>query len=347
MILEIEMRFNDIKRSVLEQFAEPEGCRVVPYITGCPGGGKSACVREIAYELQKAKGIPDCRVVEFNPSLRDPVDIMGVPDTRGEYTRWVPPEEFYALRHGVGPAVLIIEELSDATMAMQNPLCRVILDRKAGNLSLTDELYIMATGNRVEDRSGANRLSTKLANRMRTLKFETGLDDWCAWAVKAGVKPEVIGFLKFRPALLSDFDPKRELNPTPRAWADVSRVPMGLSPSVYYEHVAGSVGEGAASEFTAFLKVWRGLPDMAEFLKHPKDVKFDKKDPSVLYALVAKSVTAVTKRTFGKWYEFYTTLPEEFCVMAVTWAVRQCPGIVESKAFEAFSVDHADVLYNI
>lgn len=73
------MKFNDLKNSILVQFAEEQGHLVVPFVVGQPGGGKSACAREIARELQAKFNIPDERVVEFNPSLRDPVDIMGIP----------------------------------------------------------------------------------------------------------------------------------------------------------------------------------------------------------------------------------------------------------------------------
>ena len=131
--------------------------------SGAPGGGKSACAREVISELD----IDPDRVVEFTASLRDPVDVLGTPNNTGEYTRWVPPEEFYKLRRGVGRAALILEELSDAPVPMQNALCGVIYDKRAGNLQLSDQLFIIATGNRTEDKSGAARITSKLANRTR------------------------------------------------------------------------------------------------------------------------------------------------------------------------------------
>lgn len=337
------MKYSDIKASVLEQFAVPGGFSVVPYITGCPGGGKSACVREIARALQERRGIPDSRVIEFNPSLRDPVDILGIPDTRGEYCRWLPPEEFYAIRAGQGPSVLFIEELSDASMAMQNPLCRVILDRCAGQLRLSEELYILATGNRTQDRSGANRLSTKLGNRMRELRFDTDLEDWCRWAAKHNISPEIVGFLRFRPALLSDFDPLRTVNPTPRSWEDASKIPTSLPEPVFYEHLAGSVGEGAAAEYAGFLKIYRSLPDMDEFLRNPSRAKIGK-EPSVLFALCARISSVVSKENFPKFYKFFRTLPDEFCVMGVRECLLACPAIASTKAFMDFAERHQNAL---
>lgn len=40
------------------------------------------------------------------------------------------------------------------------------------------------------------------------LEFEVNVEDWIDWAVQAGIAPEVIGFIRFRPALLHEFDPE-------------------------------------------------------------------------------------------------------------------------------------------
>lgn len=221
------MKFSDLKKSILAQFEVAGGNRIVPFIEGKPGGGKSACAREIVNELKKKYHIADEQIVEFNPSLRDPVDVLGVPfkHESGTHNVWLPPEEFYNLRQGVGPCALIIEELTDAPMSMQNPMCRIILDRWAGSVKLSDQLFIIATGNRVEDKSGANRMSTKLGNRLRCLSFDENLDDWIIWAKAHNICDVLIKFLQFQPKMLSDFDPTRKTNPTPRAWEAVSLVP--------------------------------------------------------------------------------------------------------------------------
>lgn len=319
------MRFSSLKKTIVAQFTSENGNQVVPYIEGRPGGGKSACAREIANELKMHFGIADEQIVEFNPSLRDPVDIMGIPfrHPSGEYNKWLPPEEFHALRQGVGPCVLIIEELSDAPMSMQNPMCRVILDRCAGNLKLSDQLFIIATGNRVEDRSGANRLSTKLGNRIRCLNFDENLEDWVNWAKSKGVDDILIKFLQFQPKLLSDFDPKRKTNPTPRAWEKVSYIPEFEDDdgSLYLEHIAGDVGEGAAVTYTSFRKIYKSLPDMGELLKHPTtyDVPTDN---SVLWATVMKLTSIVAeKKTTQKQVDavctYLTRVPSELQATAL------------------------------
>jgi hypothetical protein len=302
--------------------------------------------RQIARELQNKFDIPDERVVEFNPSLRDPVDIMGLPFRAedGSHAEWLPPAEFYAIRAGQGPAVLILEELSDASMAMQNPLCRVILDRYAGQLKLSEQLFIIATGNRVEDKSGANRLSTKLGNRTRQLDFQFDVEDWCQWAASKGISPMLTSFIKFRPNLLCDFDAKRTVNPTPRSWEDVSRVPEDLSPLAFFEHIKGAVGEGAAAEYTSFLKTAQTMPDVDGFLDGSVKVDFDKLDASVKYAFCGAIESKTTPKTFSNVFKRCESFTPEFLSMIVIGAYRRDSNIAKNKEFTKWAMKMGHIL---
>ena len=333
------MRYSHIKTSILEQFRAPQGNRIVPFILGAPGGGKSACAREVVAEL----GIEPSRVVEFTASLRDPVDVLGTPSNTGEYTRWTPPEEFYNLRDGVGPAALILEELSDAPVPMQNALCGVIYDRRAGNLKLSDQLFIIATGNRTEDKSGANRITSKLANRTRRFDFIENLDDWTEWALDNGIDPVLIQFLRFRPGLLSDFDPNRFANPTPRAWERVSLIPDTLPAELYYDNVAGEVSDGPAAEYAGFRKIYMGLPDVDSILLDPAGADVPA-DPATLYALTGALARKSTKDNFDRVSKYLSRLAPEFNVMAVKDAIKLQPAIKHSRSFVEWASKNASVL---
>ena len=88
------MKFSELKQSILAQFEVPGGNRIVPFIEGKPGGGKSACAREIVSVLKEKYDIANEQIVEFNPSLRDPVDVLGIPfkHKSGTHNVWLPPE---------------------------------------------------------------------------------------------------------------------------------------------------------------------------------------------------------------------------------------------------------------
>jgi hypothetical protein len=333
------MRYSNIKTSVLEQFKVDGGNAVVPFILGAPGGGKSACAREVISEL----GIAPDNIVEFTASLRDPVDVLGVPDNTGDYTRWVPPQEFYNLRQGVGRSALILEELSDAPVPMQNALCGVIYDRRAGNLKLSDELFIIATGNRTEDKSGANRITSKLANRTRRFDFQENIDDWTEWALDRDIDPVLIQFLRFRPGLLSDFSADRFANPTPRAWERVNLIPKSLDNGLFFDNCAGEVGEGAAAEYTGFKRIYESLPDIDSILLSPTDADVPA-DPATLYALTGALARKSTKDNFDRVSKYLSRLSPEFNVMCTKDAIKLQPTIKHSRSFVEWASKNAEVL---
>ena len=333
------MKYSEIKRSVLANFALSN--KLVPYIVGKPGGGKSSLAREIVAEL----GISPDRITEFNPSLRDPVDIMGLPKTSGDHCSWLPPSEFWRIRDdGTDrPCALIIEELSDASIPMQNPLCRVVLDRFAGELKLHPKLHIIATGNRTEDKSGANRMTTKLGNRMQMLTFDESLDDWCDWALEHSISIELVQFLRFRPNMLSDFAPNRAINPTPRSWEMADQVDDTLPSDLYFYNLAGLVGEGAAAEYTGFKRIYDLLPDVNDIIRNPEGADVHD-DLPLLFALIGALASRSTVDVFEKLAAFIDRLPPEFQVMYLLDVKKREPKIVDSKRFVQWAVKNANLL---
>lgn len=333
------MKYSDIKQSCTANFSR--GNKLVPFIVGKPGGGKSSLARDIIASM----GIKPERITEFNPSLRDPVDIMGVPRTESDCAKWVPMPEFWRIRDdGTDePCALIIEELSDAPMPMQNPMCRVILDNAAGELKLHPKLLKIATGNRTEDKSGANRMSTKLGNRMQTLVFDENLDDWCSWALDRGIAVDMIQFLRFRPNLLSDFDPNRTINPTPRSWEMANEVERSLPSDLYFSNIAGCVGEGAAAEYTGFKRIFESLPNIDGLLMNPSKADVPS-DPAVLYALTGALAHRVSRDNFDRVAEYIGRMPSDFQVMCVLDSMKLKPEIRNTRACVNWMVKNANVL---
>ncbi len=300
---------------------------------------KSSLCRQIVRDM----GIAPERITEFNPSLRDPVDIMGLPITDGDFSRWLPPQEFYRIRDdGTDqPCALIIEELSDAPVPMQNPMCRVILDRQAGELKLHRKLFIIGSGNSTEHKSGATRMTTKLSGRMQNLTFDENLDDWCDWAFDAGIDLKMIQFLRFRPALLSDFDANRKINPSPRTWSMANEVDETLPSDLYFSNIAGCVGEGAAAEYTGFKRIFESLPNIDALLMNPSKSEVPE-DPAVRFALTGAIAQRSNKGNFDRGMEYISRMPSDFQVMFVLDATRQDPSVRNTKAYVQWTVTHGN-----
>ncbi len=97
-------------------------------------------------------------------------------------------------------------------------------------------------------------------------------EDWLAWGAANGIAPEVLFYIRMRPDLLHRFDPQEKAFCCPRTWEMVSGIVnrrAGPDPSVERALFRGTVGEAAAVEFSAFLKVWRELPHPRAVLDDP------------------------------------------------------------------------------
>ena len=299
-------------------------------VLGKPGGGKSALAMDVVRTLG---GTPENTVI-FTPSLQDPVDVMGTPRNTGTVTEWIPPAAFYKLRQGVGLCYLVIEELTDASVAMMNAMCRIINDRCAGDLKLSDQLRIIGTGNRTEDKSGANRLTTKLGNRLNVQDFDETLDALVQWMLDNNIDPVLIQFLRFKPNLVSDFDPNRPygINPTPRSWEKVANASTKLPTHLYFQNIRGLVGEGAAAEYAAFRKIYDSLISFDEVCMNPGTVAIPK-DLSAQYAIVGSVSHNANPNNIERVSRFVERLPSDFGVMFWQDATKKTPTLKTTKSF--------------
>jgi MoxR-like ATPase len=226
-------------------------------IWGPPGIGKSSIVAQVAKEA-------DLQFIDLRLSQLAPTDLRGLPvavppatgETIGTST-WYPPE--FLPRTGKG--ILFLDELNMAPPAMQGVAQQLILDRRVGSYEVPPGWFLWAAGNRKEDRASVFEMPAPLANRFLHLSLEADFDSFKAHALSREFAEQVISFLAFRPTLLHKIDRQAPAWPSPRTWEMASRLHLAGLP------IDAAVGEGAASEFRAYLAVYNDLPDLEAILK--------------------------------------------------------------------------------
>lgn len=229
--------------------------------------------------------------------------------------------------------IFLIDELSQSDNSAQKILANLIQEREIHGKRLKSGWSIIATGNRQSDRSGANRILGHLGNRVTRIPLEASLDDWTQWALNNGVSPEVVAFIRFKPDLLSNYEPSNEVNATPRAWCEGVSASLGVIPNeLEFQVFSGDVGEGPASEFLAFLKIFRNLPSPDAILLDPKKSKVPT-DTATLYALCGALAYRMTPQNFDRGLTYIRRLPPEFSVLFVRDSIAKNQEIASTSSY--------------
>lgn len=320
------------------------------FFWGPPGIGKSQIVAQVADELF-AQDYPDIDLAkpgtrrpwlqDIRMILLDPVDLRGLPSVAQGITSWNAPD-FLPTR---GSGVLFLDELNRAPALVQNAGFQLILDRRLGDYELPDGWLVIGAGNREQDGGGVTRMSSALANRFIHIEVTADLNDWSTWAAGAGIEPVVIAFLRFRPALLHEFDRDSHAFPTPRSWSFVSNI-VKTHPArdVELALVEGTVGHGAAVEFVSFVDLWRKLPNIDAILLDPKNATVpNQHDVGTMYAVTAALGSRSTAENFERVTTYLNRLPTEYAVFAVRDAVNRDQSLTSTPAFVDWAVKNQDV----
>ena len=299
-------------------------------VTGAPGCAKSALARQVAAEAVR-------QYLDVRALLLDPVDLHGIPwrDADGR-TRWAPPA-FLPPSDDPGRWLINLEELPSAVPMVQAALYQLVLDRKVGEYELPEGASLIACGNRENDRGVVHRMPTPLASRFVHLEIRVDPEDWLAWGAANGIAPEVLFFVSMRPELLHVFDPQSNEKAfcCPRTWEMVSNVVnrrASLDASVERALFRGTVGEAAAVEFSAFLKVWRELPHPRAVIDDP-DNAIVPDNASALIALCGSLYRMADDITLDAIVTYAKRLRREVGEFLVGSCIRRDPDLQRSPAF--------------
>ncbi|MGB0712628.1 MAG: AAA family ATPase, partial [Gammaproteobacteria bacterium] len=196
-----------------EFLAASENQHTPVMLWGPPGVGKSQMIAQVASRH-------DVAVIDIRLSQMEPSDLRGIPFRSGDLVEWAVPALLPDVdRHGE-KGILFLDEITSAPPAVSAAAYQLILDRRLGEYAIPEGWAIFAAGNRQGDRGVTYTMPAPLANRFSHFEVEAHLDDWVSWAYANGMDERVIGFLRFRPELLFDFDPAHNpvAFPSPRSW---------------------------------------------------------------------------------------------------------------------------------
>lgn len=293
------MNINEISQAVQAAHAD----RISLMIWGAPGLGKSAAVAQAAERMKI--GFIDLRL-----PLLEPVDLRGLPQIIKGVACWSRPSFFPTS----GEGVLFLDELPQAVPSMQAAGSQLILyPHKIGDYTLPVGWSVCAAGNRLSDRAATNAMPTHIANRFVHLYAEVSVPAWIEWALQNSIDIRTIAFVKWKNNLLHAFDPQAKVQafPSPRSWEFVSKL-LGqkIPPALLSPMIRGAIGEGAASEFMAFLQVFDKLPSLDAIRMNPTTAPIPT-EMSVLYAVVTSLASGATADNIGNVAIYFNRITTE------------------------------------
>jgi len=248
----------------------------------------------------------------------------------------------------VEPTIYFLDDLGQAPASVQAACMQLLLARRVNGHKVSDKVTFIAASNRREDMAGVTGILEPVKSRFSAIiRLDVDLDDWCKWALENDQPAELINFIRFRPNLLLDFKPTKDMvnSPCPRTVANVGKwMKAGIPKEIEFETYSGAAGEGFASELVGFLKIFRNLPDLDLVIKSPTVAEIPA-DLATLYALCAGLAAKATEQNFDRIVTFANRLIEpmdvngktvcyrEYSVMLLKDCLARNPKLQKSKAF--------------
>lgn len=343
-----------IRASVQALFNDTSLAHALPPIMlrGAPGVGKSTIVKSIAKEL--GVEFRDIRLAEM-----ERCDVGGIPSVENGVTKWNVPNIWPTDPKSKG--IILLDEITAAPADVQVAAYQICLDRTIANANyrLPDGWFIVAAGNRVEDRAVAKVMSSALANRFMHFELEADAEDWRNYAVKNELHPAVTGFIGFKPACLFKFDPTSSDRgwASPRSWEKLSNIIphyAKLGEEILRSAVYSLIGNAVGVEFMEYYKINKKFDNVLEIMTNPKaefecPEKADERyavASAVAYLLWNAKDEADQKARIDGMFRIAMKMPSSFATMIAqgamlgskkVTAVQAAAMIVKNENFKEFA----------
>lgn len=304
---------------------------------GPSGIGKSEGVAQVTNEIDGI--LCDIRVSQY-----ESVDFRGIPDLDSDSptTVWRMPATlpFKGNPNFVEndrPIVLFLDEFNQGSASVMAVCYQLVNDHRVGEHQLMDNVSIVMAGNRAADKGVTNKVPAPLNNRSQHFELQPSVEGWTQWAAQSGVPTDLIGFLNFRPSLLHTFDPKASdpVFASPRTWGFAAEdyADKSMDNVLRWVSIPGSVGDGPAAEFQAFIELMNDLPNISAILSNPEMVPVPDASDKQWAAATMISGQMKCDDKLPQFQKYLDRLEPEMAVVAWTMALARDEALLDTNTF--------------
>ena len=299
------------------------GNRRTILVQGHMGTGKSSLLKTLKAAL------PNHTACYFDCTTKDLGDInipqLQTMDEQG-FVRFVPNEELGL--HLRKPIILMIDEYGKANPAVKNAMLRLMLERKVGSDELHADSLVFATTNLGAEGVG-DILPPHARNRMTVVTSRKPSNmEWIEWGINNAIDHTLLGWCKDNPQLFHSFEDVKDpdQNPyifhpkaartafvTPRsleAASDWLKVRGGMDDQSLTAMLMGTIGERAAMDLMAFVKLSDQLPSLESIKKDPMQAKVPESDAAVCM-VVYRTLATIDRDWVDQWMDYMVRLDKE------------------------------------
>lgn len=261
-------------------------------IRGKHGIGKSQVVRYIGWLVAQnyvqaghIKSIDELECIDRRLSQVSEGDIVGLPSTDGEVTRFNPPDWYK--RACRKPCILFLDELNRSTPEVMQAAFQIVLDYELNGWKLHELTRVFVAVNNSSEYN-VNEIDPALLDRFWVVDLHPTTKDWITWARRpkaehgGGIHPLLVDFIAQNDKWL---DPEKNISDltkkstSRRSW---ERLNMGLvnagimeqpTHDLFYPICLGYVGLEATAAFQDFAKNYSFQVSAEDILNNYPNVK--------------------------------------------------------------------------
>jgi len=168
--------------SILMQakYGRNDKSRLVPYIVGDPGVGKTSTIEQLGKSFEAVYGT-EVPVITINPHMYDPFEVCGLPAIVNDSYKITAPPWFTDIRDYDGPAILLLDEISSLSTALQSKLLRLLAHGELNyKLGLPATTMVIAAGNPSQTATDAFLFDPAFSARLCFIKWDaqSSFDYW-------------------------------------------------------------------------------------------------------------------------------------------------------------------------
>lgn len=334
------------------------GAKRTVLVEGHMGTGKTTIGKLLAEQF------PNHTFAYFDATTKDLGDLF-VPNIMGEATKqtdcvtFSPNEEFGI--HTGKPVILMIDEIGKANPMVKQGLARVMLEHEIGSRKLPEGSMVFATTNLGAENVG-DMFAAHQLNRITRVKLrKPDLEEWLQWGFNNEVDHIVMSWVKDNPSVFQTFEDCRpEDNPyifhpretraafvTPRsleAASDVLKLRDVLDDDTLTAALMGTIGQRAALDMMAYVKLADQLPSLESVKKNP-DNALVPASPAAVCMVVFRTLANIETKWMDNWMTYLDRLDSEAQAMFANGArskgYNKQSVVMRNKKFQTWARDNA------